>query len=1620
MKIDYLSSDGIHRAEKAALERLREEFNSSPFSQGWHGYAAFMMMDRVYRDREIDLILLTHDRLLVIELKNWNGKLTATNDHWLLNGNDMGRSPVKVTAEKAKILASKIKDKIREPARSVWVDYRVVLCGNADASGISVDEQRWVMRLDQFAKISTRGKYEQVFGRPPRAIKASDYVSEFAPFFRGPLFKPTAFSFNNFQIVGDVIFPHPSGLYKEYQAVKRDDARHQALLRRWDFSVLAGAADTTDERAAIALREHKALGYIHEQNEDLDALLLQPLSHPTRDDVDADFCELYRLPTRQSRLSEFVHKYGKELEPADRLALVKVLISHFAELHDINVAHRDIGDHSVWLERPTKISISGLITSYFPEAGTVGGLRDALRAGSCALPEDVKGLGDGTQSDAFRRDVYLLGVVSYYLLFLRWPPKDAVLRLYQWEDVSDDPYGAEISSWLSRALELVPSTRYKDAREMLNVLSRAPSRTVLPIGLDLSAFEPFKTEILPYSVYRIEEELKRGHSHIYASSYGGQRVVVKVWHQLRPDLKHVEEGHQLLAFLEKARLLKAQKCDVVPDLLDFGLSSAGPYIVQAWAKGNPLDSTLKATRSFEDALKICKRLIEATMHLHALQFDHGDLGPSNIIDDSERIRFIDLLDIFPGGGRKPYNPSYVPRDYENLPMIERDCYAVAKICDEILGASTASTRDSSAISREIQACLGREPGIYRLDRILDSIEKFLSAPQIARPTLTIQTKAVKEICELTADNGVYHVGVFADRKMQGVARVTISGVRKHFILGIDTKSLSPVWASVRDLQHSQFVFNARKAIHSLKCSLRIVPGVDRLGDFTEMLLGIPAIWEGIERLTETELTVRAEVPAADVGSIPPTEAIWKALIAAEEATLPEIEIAGPTTWDVSTFSRMRVPYSKTGEPLDYDPEDVIEVLQEVDEDLFRIGELNTRETTPVVLSVDRVSPRRPLRLGEKLKLRSIEDLSAFRRKQAAVNRIVHRESVIPNLIDFFDRARATEPSTYDDAVGDSDLNIYDRREGGKVEFSLNPQQREAFRTLWRSGPVGLLQGPPGTGKTAFIASFVHYALSKGAQNVLLASQSHEAVNNAAEKVLELSRKTNLKANLVRFGIEGMVSDQLRPYHSNAILQSYRELFRSEMRERIISLSENLGLPTEFVESWFDITYHLGRLYQDVVDLSAKLQKEQEGSKEHKQLFARFKHREERFRVVAKERFSYTENVDLAEVIPKLKDELIKLHAIRSPDAVTRLDQAIAIAQEWIDRLGTLHGNFEEFLAKTRHVVCGTCVGLGRYQFGVAKNRYDWVIVDEAARAAPGELAVAIQSGRRVLLVGDHRQLPPLYTDEVVNAAASELSYRDRFILTRSDFERAFESKYGSQVGAILKTQYRMAPPIGNLVSHCFYPTPLESGRGDVASWFSDLPPCARAVVTWIDTSPAGRASLERRKSGTHSYENPYEVGEILGVLRQIFGVRRFMEKLVEDSADEDRPIGIICAYAEQKYLLQREFSEREWASNFRHLVKIDTVDSYQGKENRIIILSLTRNNDELRRGFLESPQRANVSISRAMDRLIIVGATRMWRGSNAEFPFGRVLSYIESRLDGEQFALMSSPTMASTGSGERG
>ena len=203
---------------------------------------------------------------------------------------------------------------------------------------------------------------------------------------------------------------------------------------------------------------------------------------------------------------------------------------------------------------------------------------------------------------------------------------------------------------------------------------------------------------------------------------------------------------------------------------------------------------------------------------------------------------------------------------------------------------------------------------------------------------------------------------------------------------------------------------------------------------------------------------------------------------------------------------------------------------------------------------------------------------------------------------------------------------------------------------------------------------------------------------------------------------------------------------------------------------------------------------------------------------------------------------------------------------------------------------------------------------------------------------------------------------------------------------MLQTQYRMAPAIGDLVSECFYSAPLLPGRGNPKPFFKFLPKQFGTIVTWVDTSGLGDRAFDHRLKNL-SFNNKLEAEVVLNLLRSLSSSEEFLRALMDDTHEDEKPIGVIATYAEQKRLIQRRLSEEDWAVGFGNLVKVDTVDSYQGKENRIIILSLTRNNRLFEQGYLHSPERTNVSISRAMDRLVIVGAKRMW--SEARTPFSR-------------------------------
>jgi superfamily I DNA and/or RNA helicase len=141
-------------------------------------------------------------------------------------------------------------------------------------------------------------------------------------------------------------------------------------------------------------------------------------------------------------------------------------------------------------------------------------------------------------------------------------------------------------------------------------------------------------------------------------------------------------------------------------------------------------------------------------------------------------------------------------------------------------------------------------------------------------------------------------------------------------------------------------------------------------------------------------------------------------------------------------------------------------------------------------------------------------------------------------------------------------------------------------------------------------------------------------------------------------------------------------------------------------------------------------------------------------------------------------------------------------------------------------------------------------------------------------------------------------------------------------------------------------------------------------------------------------------------LKQILESDEFTTALAEDLGASRKghevPIGIICFYSKQRDVIDRLLSEEVGLAERRRWVKVDTVDGYQGKENRIIILSTVRNNPHGVVGFLRSPNRINVAMSRAMERLVIVGSRSMWTSKNRGLPLGRVLSTIEEMaLKGE-------------------
>jgi hypothetical protein len=311
--------------------------------------------------------------------------------------------------------------------------------------------------------------------------------------------------------------------------------------------------------------------------------------------------------------------------------------------------------------------------------------------------------------------------------------------------------------------------------------------------------------------------------------------------------------------------------------------------------------------------------------------------------------------------------------------------------------------------------------------------------------------------------------------------------------------------------------------------------------------------------------------------------------------------------------------------------------------------------------------------------------------------------------------------------------------------------------------------------------------------------------------------------------------------------------------------------------------------------------------------------------------------------------------------------------------------------KHANVIGTTCVASARKDFIESYPVFDVVIIDEVSKATPPELLLPMLKGKKVILVGDHHQLPPLLGDDTLEETLQEMADEsDNFegkaelkqLLKESLFERLFRTLPKSNK-TMLAIQYRMHENIMATINQ-FYED--ENDRLQCGLIDSDSDRDHMLVSThiqrnnhllWLDM-PNEPTFFEERMKGGKSLYNPSElkrIGELLKELDEAVAKAK-LEGRIE--ADEKKSIGVISFYGEQVKRIDRLIHQELRLTNLT--IRTGTVDRFQGMEMDVILLSMVRNHDNKQDdiGFAKDYRRLNVALSRARELLVLIGSTKMF------------------------------------------
>jgi superfamily I DNA and/or RNA helicase len=578
-------------------------------------------------------------------------------------------------------------------------------------------------------------------------------------------------------------------------------------------------------------------------------------------------------------------------------------------------------------------------------------------------------------------------------------------------------------------------------------------------------------------------------------------------------------------------------------------------------------------------------------------------------------------------------------------------------------------------------------------------------------------------------------------------------------------------------------------------------------------------------------------------------------------------------------------------------------------------------------------------------------------------------------------------------------------------LQLNEPQRKAVLKALYAVDLALLQGPPGTGKTTVIAELIwQHIRNNQTQKLLLTSETNLAVDNALEKLMntrninpELARFISLIKPL-RFGKPKKFEEEGRKYSVERILKwiDSEQLLQDEYEEE--QLSEEVDEDEEIKENPNNNIIQNWMI--NIANRSSKSEKyanvlkdwQIELSMPDKQTKEYFK--EKYFKNVnvvgstcsstgsnafAKDYFQilYRDNYKAIEELKFLFE--------KKPDAYK--------VNEILQNFG--YENFDNI-----------------EKMEIIKNllsvKFDTVIMDEASKSTPPELLLPLTFGKKSVVIGDHRQLPPLLNEKDFKETLQDLNDPranqlieeiNREFVETSQFERLIlNPKVSHTVKSTFNIQYRMHPKINEVIEQ-FYADEgglicgLDINKVDI----QDLnEPQSRyhgfahegfinpdIHTIWVNVD------APEMQDGT-SRVNETEVAvikQVLSYLKNSQGFEEFFKywnKIKdEEKRLQEQEIGIISFYGKQLGKLREA---RDYGRKLGLPIRLKTVDKFQGMERNIIIVSTVRSdkldkgNGKIERnydiGFAKSPQRLNVALSRARRLLIVVGNKDFFYKSN--------------------------------------